>query len=397
MFSKQAVRLMILLSMMSFASLLSNVFVNIFLWKITSDMRSLAIYNLTLYAACALTIPVFGWVMKRYSAMLVFRLSILFSIAYFSCIILCAGRIEQILYLLGTLSGIGTASNVNSSNQLTVRFTQPENRSRFLSYSNVLNSAASMVCPLISGVLIMLFDDLYGYYVLFGISIALYLASFVLCSWFEEQHAARPFRFFYTWRTCSPLLRRVNLTQFIIGLRDGIFDFLINVLIFDIVKNEGLFGAATSFSRLIIVIFYWAAGRWVHKDNLYKHLRYSMWLMWAAPIPLFVLANTPGMIAQTIMNAIAAPIVAITLNSLNFNSIERASRNDDLEESLALKEVCLNTGKATGVAIFLVMQSYLTTGWIYAILLILNLCYVASYYIYRGAERKVGAAEAGAV
>lgn len=388
MFNKQATHLIMISMMLNFASLLSSVFLNIFLWRITSDIIYIAQYNLVLYMVYTIFFPLCAYVLKKRSVILVLRISIVLQILYFTCIILSGERAADYIYIFGVITGISGAANANSINQLTVRFTDTENRSKFLSVSGTLNSIAAMISPMLSGMIIILFQELTGYYVIFTISIVLYIISFAMSSWFGEKTLSREFHFFKTFFSCPQAMIGVNATQFIIGVRDGIFGFLINILVFDIVQTESVFGAATSFSKFIVVLAYWAGSRWVNKNNLFKHLRYSMWLMFAAPIPLFILANQLGVISQMILDSIAAPLVAITLNSLIFNNVESSIKNDNLEELLAVREVWLDFGKVVGVVGFLLLYPMLSQMWIFIIVMVTNLCYVGSYHIFKLVERK---------
>lgn len=387
-FSKKAIQLMTISMVLNFATLLSNVFVNIFLWRITSDMLAIARYNLVMYLALAAVFPVFSYLSKTYSVTLVFRTSIVFQILYFMSIIFSGENAADFIYLLGVLTGVGSAASANSTNQLTVQFTSPDNRSQFISISGTLNSVAAMVSPLIAGGIITLFQELKGYYVIFGISVVLYAAAFGMSSWFTEKKQVREFHFCRIFLHCTKAMKWVNVTQVLIGIRDGIFGFLIQILIFDIVQTEGVFGAATAASKLLVVLSYLAGSRLINRLNLYKHLKYSMWLMFAAPIPLFLVQHQVSVVLQMIMDAVASALVAITLNSLMYNSIETSVCRDNLEELLAVKEVWLNIGKCVGVAGFICLYSYLSMQWIFVIVLITNLCYVASYYIYRYMDKK---------
>lgn len=374
---------MIISVVLNLASLLSGVFVNIFLWKITSDMLSIAKYNLVMYLTLTLVFPLFSYLSKKHSATLVFRISIIFQILYYVSIIFAGERAGDFIYLLGILTGIGAAANANSTNQLTVQYTEPDNRSQFLSVSGTLNSIAAMVSPLIAGGIITISDELIGYYVVFGMSMILYIVAFGMSIWFSEKSPSGEFHFLNDFLHCPGPMKWVNATQVLIGVRDGVFDFLINILIFDIVQTESVFGAATSASKLIVVLSYLCGSRFINRSNLYKHLRYSMWLMFAAPIPLFLFSHQVSVVLQMTMNAIAAPLVAITLNSLMYNKIESVKRVDNLEELLAVKEVWLNTGKSAGAAGFICLYPLISRQGILAVLLITNLCYVFSYYIYR--------------
>lgn len=382
-FNKKVNQLITISLIINLASLLSGLFINIFLLKITSDVMSIVKYNLIMYLTITLFFPLLSYISKKYSVTLVFRISIIFQILYYASIILSGNSVSDYIYIFGILAGIGNAANANSINQLTVQLTDTNNRSGFLSISGTLNSIAAMISPVLSGVIITLFNKLVGYYVIFAISMLLYIIAFGMSAWFREKIPAREFHFLKVIRTYNKKMLGVNITQFFIGIRDGIFGFLINIIVFDIVQKESIFGATTAFSKLIVVITYWLGSRYIRKNNIFIHFKYSAWLMFAAPIPLFFFTSQWSVVAQIVMDSIASPIVAITLNSLMYNKIESIVEKDNLEELLAVKEVWLNIGKVIGVAGFMLLYPVLNTISIYIIVLVTNTCYILSYFIYK--------------
>lgn len=386
---KKAKQLIIISFVINTGTLLSGSFVSIFLWKITESIQSVARYNLVLFAIYAVVFPVFSWVSKRYSVTLVLRISLVFQILYFGSIIFMGQQAAGYLWLLSILSGIAAAANANSQNQLTIENTQPENRSIFVSYSGMLNSIAAMFSPLLSGFIIVLFPDMLGYYVMFFGSMALFIVAFFLVNWFSGKGSSASFTFFRSFYRSTKQLPGFYAGQFTVGVRDGIFGFLISILLFDVIQTESLFGAASALFKLVAIVCYFFGVRFIRRSNLWVHLRYSMWIMFAAPIPLFLFQNQFGVIGQMGLDAVASPLVAITLNSLIMNIIEgSAKQHNNLEELLAVKEVWLHLGKVAGVLMFILLEPVISRPAMYIIMLVTNLCYVFSYVMYKQIDIK---------
>lgn len=383
MFNKKAKQLIILTIITTLASLLSSVFVNTFFFKVTSDLMPIATYNLCLCAASAVAFPLFGAVTKKIGSANVQRIGILLQIIYLGFIILMGSNVSRTVVLCGILSGIATSALAIAGSKLTIEYTDSGCRSAYLSASGTLTSFVSVISPIISGFIIARFVGLKGYYITFLLSLVLYAIAFILTVWFNEKPKKSRFGFLKMIKMRNTTFALLNFGQFAVGVRDGIFGFLISIMMFEIVKSEGVYGLTTSFAKLIVVGAYFLGVKFINPKNLFKWLRPSMWLMFAAPIPLFLLQNQLGLTSQIIMDSIASPLVAITLNSLIYNKLETIGKNGKTEEAIAVQQVWLNFGKVTGIASFMLLYPLLNYSAVLVIVLITNLCYVLSYFLFK--------------
>lgn len=383
MFNKKAKQLIVMSIITTLASLLSNVFVNTFFLRVTSDLMPIATYNLCLCASSAVAFPLFGAATKKIGSANVQRAGILLQIMYLGFILLMGDNVSQMVVICGILSGVATSSMAIAGNKLTIEYTNTNCRSAYLSVSGTFTSIVSVVSPLISGFIIARFAGLKGYYITFLLSLVLYVIAFILTIWFNEKPKKSRFEFFQMLKLRNKTFALLNVGQFAVGVRDGIFGFLISIMMFEIVKSEGIYGITTSFAKLIVVAAYFLGVKFINPKNLFKWLRPSMWLMFAAPIPLFLLQNQLGLTAQIIMDSIASPLVAITLNSLIYNKLEKIGQNGKTEEAIAVQQVWLNFGKVAGIAGFMVLYPLLNYAAVLLIVLITNLCYVLSYFLFK--------------
>ena len=393
MMNHQAKQLIIVSMISSLAASLSGVFVNTFLLRVNDDMIPIAAFNLAVYASAALFFPIFGACSKRLGAPWIQRFSILFQMAYLASLLLFGHNIGSGILLCGSLSGVSSAASGISGSLLTIAYTKSKDRNIYVSISGTLTSVLAVVSPLLSGFVIAGFDGLTGYYVTFGISLALYVVCLLLSFWFRLPPSASSFgfrrAFFHPGRASSLF----NLIWTIIGVREGLFGFLISVMMFHIVKGERLFGLATAISKLIIVLTFLLCAKLIHYDGLLKSLRWSSWLMFLAPVPLFLFQNEYGLAAQLLLDAVASPIVAVGVNSQTYNLLERLSGGSRTEEAISVQSVWQNLGRALGAGGFMLLYPILSYPAILALALVTNLSYVASYFLFRRIETTLKAAQ----
>lgn len=392
MINSQARRLIVVSMISALASSLSGIFVNTFLIRVNDDMIPIAAFNLSVYASAALSFPLFGACSKRFGAPGLQRLGILFQMSYLGGLLLFGRNIGHGIYLCGAMSGLSTAAGGIAGSCLTIAYTRSRDRSVFVSVSGTLTSVIAVISPLLSGFVIAGFEGLTGYYVTFGISLGLYVICLLLSFWFRLPPSAAAFDFRKAFFHPSRASSLFNTIWTIIGVREGLFGFLVSVMMFHIVKGEQLYGAATAVSKLIIVLTFFLCGKLIHYDGLLKSLRWSSWLMFLAPIPLFLFQNEYGLAAQLLLDAVASPIVAVGVNSQTYNLLEQLSRGNREEEAISVQSVWQNLGRAVGAGGFILLYSILSYPALLALALVINLCYVISYYLFRRIETTLNTA-----
>ncbi|GAE91188.1 membrane protein [Gracilibacillus boraciitolerans JCM 21714] len=153
------------------ATLSSNTFVNIFLWKQSGEYIDIAIYNLFIYILQPIAFVIAGKFAKKVDRTLIIRIGISFLSVFYVTVLIAGGdKASQFPYLLGSILGIGYGFYWLAFNVLTFEVTEPESRVYFNGILGTLQSFGGMVGPFFAGYIISKLDNFQGYSIIFFIS-----------------------------------------------------------------------------------------------------------------------------------------------------------------------------------------------------------------------------------
>src|SRR5690625_2035468 len=241
---KDLILLLVIGGLYSLGIFLSNTFVNVFLWRQTSDFLTIAIYNLAIFIFQPITFVVAGKLAKKMDRIIVLRLGVIFLSIFFLTVLIIGDKAAKYNFLLGCLLGIGYGFYWLAFNVLTFEITEPETRDFFNGFMGGLESLGGMIGPVLAGFIIAKLTTNVGYTTVFSISFSLFILA-VICSFFLHRSKStgkyglltviHEIKENHNWRSVI----NANLFQ---GMREGIFVFVVTIWIFIITKSEFALG-----------------------------------------------------------------------------------------------------------------------------------------------------------
>ncbi|PKR78999.1 MFS transporter [Halalkalibacillus sediminis] len=334
---------------------LSNIFVNVFLWKQTESLLLVSLYNLTIYATQVATFVLSGNWVKRIDRVLILRYGILM-IAVFFMLVLSFGTAASSYYiLLGIVLGCGYGLFWLSFNVLTFEVTEPYTRDFFNGSFGALQSLSGMIGPITAGWLITVLEGYQGYLTIFFISFLLFSCA-VVCSMFMTRRNVDGRISFshviYETKRNKQWLLLIS-AHFFQGLREGIFLFLIGLIVFLVTQSEMTLGiynmlyAAASF-----VVYQWIYKRFrsSHRPTmiLISSLILFFSLFWfinsSTSIEFFIFAIVLG---------VTFPLFYAPLMSVSYDIIGQAHLAKEYRiEYIIMRDVFLNLGRVVSLLLF---------------------------------------------
>src|SRR5690625_4090827 len=162
---------------------LSNIFVNIFLWKQSGEISVLTIYNVSIYLTQTISYIIIGKYVKKIDRVIILRVGILIISIFFMTVLLLGDQASNYHFILGVILGAGYGLFWLAYNILVFEVTEPNTRDFFNSMFGVLQSFSGMIGPLFSGAIITVLTGNKGYLTIFFISFLLFFIA-VICSSF---------------------------------------------------------------------------------------------------------------------------------------------------------------------------------------------------------------------
>ncbi|MDG0811755.1 MFS transporter [Cohnella rhizosphaerae] len=289
---RQAVLLLAVNALFTCGNALSATFVNIYIWKIKHDYALLGWFAVVHQLAMSLTFWLAGKWVKEGNKMNALRGGVIAAAAFYGLVLAFGTRAADAVPVLGLVQGVSSGLFWLSFNVVYFEITGPDNRDRFNGWAGLLGSLAGMLAPWLSGLLIASSGGNAGYRLIFGISLAIFVAGAAITFGLHKREPSGR----YDWRIgLGGLLRKGNPWRAIAGamvaqgLREGIFGFVIALLVYTSTGSEMKLGSFSLYTSAAAFLSFWVAGR-----LLKPRLRFWGMLIGAAMMTLFIVPLLGG-------------------------------------------------------------------------------------------------------
>jgi YQGE family putative transporter len=344
------------------ANALSSTFVNVYLWKLKNDLTMIGWFAVVHQIVMALTFWLAGKWVKEGNKLGALRLGIAVAAVFYALVLLLGPQAVRYIPLLGCVQGISSGLFWLAFNIFYFEATAPDSRDRFNGRAGLLGSGSNMIAPWLSGIVIARLGGTVGYRLIFAISLGIFVAG-VLLSFFLKR---RPKLGRYDWslglrklREKNNPWRTVSLAMIAQGLREGIFGFMVMLLVYIATGSELRLGNFSLITSAVGLVSFWFIGR------MYKPV-YRKWGMFAgalmislAVVPLFWKVDYFTLLVFGIATSMFMPLYSIPVVSFVFDMIGRDKASAERRvESVIFRELGLNLGRFAGTIVFIAVVSY---------------------------------------
>src|SRR5579875_2695753 len=337
---------------------LSNTFVNIFVWKVDKSYSAIALYNLCVYAVMPIAFILACFVSKRLHTGWALRIGIFFHAGFYAVTLFIGERAAAVPYLLGMLMGLSAGFYWFAFNTLSLQYTERGERDRFFGLNGVLSAVSGMVAPPAAGYLITAedrFGGLSGYHIIFGVSFILFaLATLVSFKLYATPLDAR-LRLGRAFRALRKRpWRMVIVGCAVYGLREGVFIFLIGLLLYIATGSELRLGEFLFLQSVLSFVSFFLVGRYTKPHNRLKVLGMGACGMAGAALLFLLPISAKSIVWYGCVVAIALPLFLTPLQGFIFDGITSVEHEEKAHaEHVIVREIFGNAGRVTGIGIFL--------------------------------------------
>ncbi len=386
--SKEFLTFMQMHGLFQFASNLSGMFISMFLLKSGSSVLVVGLYYLLAYFFEGTMVWMMGSIMGRVKATTVSRLGLVFFTASYIILLLFRDNAGMVFPLVAFLSALGSSFYWMPYHLYSVDYTNTQNRQLSMSLMGVVANMIILLTPPISGFIIFSMAGMSGYITVFVVSVLTFLsAALVTRSMPSHVHGSKENSVVKVlrahWRDVT--FSSIWWSHFFYGIRDGLFLYYLNLLIFTTTSNELIIGLNTTGRGILIMIVYTLIAKY-NNDFLRK---------WASLfIGLFMIVLTLGTtLVYSAVTIILLSLIEAGLQIYNGNALQYCSYTvaDYLNKKdgqtynagvLGIRAMGLNYGRVAGMLLFILMPpDFGSPALIMLILSVLSL--PASYFIAR--------------
>lgn len=358
--NNQSILLLAVCGLFMLSGALSGTFLNVYLWKAKQDFVMIGWFTLTQQLAIGFTSWIVGKWVKERDKMITLRVGIII-LGLFYLVVLWSG-VHMIHYIipLGLLFGIGFGMFWLAFNVVYFEVTDADTRDRFNAWVGILSSFIGLFGPWISGWVISNSRGESGYQLVFMISLGIYGISVVLSFWLKKRKTSGT----YSWSEPVRQLkkestwRRVVPASAIHGVREGVFAFLIHLLIYISTSAEWKIGQYTLVTSVVSLVSFWIAGKWLKPKFRYIGMLIGSVFLTAVIGPLLWEVNYFTLIILGIGTSLFMPLYIIPLISSVFDLIGTSSHNVEKRvELIVLRELSITGGRIAGIVLFIIVLS----------------------------------------
>lgn len=358
----QAALLLIVQALYGVANALSGTFVPVYLWKASQSYMLIGWFTLGQYVMSGLTFYIVGKWVKEHNKMNSLRIGIVLS-GLFYCAVLLLGQQAKFYFVpLGILNGIALGFFWLAFNVVYFEVTDPENRDRYNGWAGLLGSAAGIIAPWVSGLLITSLQGERGYRIIFTISLVIFAVSGVLSFWLKKRKTEGIYNWKHGWeqlRQKGNPWRRMLPAIAAQGVREGVFMFLVGLTVYVATQNESKLGTFSLITSFVALVSFWIVGKLLKKKNRKIVMFIGVIMIAVVILPLFWKVSYMTLLLFGIGTSLFMPMYIIPMTSRVFDLIGQSEESArEREEFIVLREAGLTIGRIIGLSSYLIVLPF---------------------------------------
>ena len=355
---------------------LVSVYITTLLMRVSGDGDIVKWFNIITYLFTGMMMPIAVTVMRKRNTNLVTRIGILGFIALYTTLLLTMNYADRMMPVLGVLNGASNAFYWLTYSSYVSAFTVDNKRDVALAFIGFVNGIITLTMPALSGFVIEQIGGVLGYMVAFGLAFLVAVTTILLSLRLPKhvnpagkketntyyKKALREILHNSCWR-CGMMAEAMR------GVREGTFNFLLNILLFEVISSETLTGFNTLLTGLGTIISFWVIGRVVKPGNRVKAMLAATITLLAASVLPALSLNPVSLILFSFINAFFTQFLLNSSSSIFFLLVQQKAAPNARAEYFSIRELMLGFGRSAGILILLAFPK-VQLGYVIAIVVL---------------------------
>jgi len=371
--------------------LLSNTFVNVFLWRQTNEYLPIATYNLAIFIIQPITFIIAGKLTKKIDRVNILRLGIVFLCLFFVTVLFLGDRAATYNVVLGCLLGIGYGLYWLAFNVLTFEITEPDTRDFFNGFMGALESLGGMIAPVVAGAIIAKLTTNIGYMTVFSISLALFVCAVISSFFLEQRKADGPYELKNVIKQLfvNRRWRYVVLANLFQGIREGLFIFVITIWVFIVTNSEFALGVFYLILNVISLLGYFFVSKFILPSYRITTIFIGSILVSLSILILFFHLHYALFLVYAFVIGLGFPLLQVPYTSIVYDVVGTSKYAKEWRvEYIVVLELFVNIGRICSIALFIVTIMLVGEQSIRYLLLITSQAYLFVFYFMRKLYQK---------
>lgn len=343
---------------------LQTTFMNVLLMRVTGGSDTAMIFNIiaTLVAGMALILSV--PLAKRTSSTFPLRLGIVMYLLMYVVFFVMFNHVDTAMPIMAVFSGIGNGCYFYAYNISIGGYLKDGTRDKGLGLLSTGQGIASLAVPFIAGWVISSFEGLTGYLVVFGMGLAVSVATVIISLGLIKLPKDDP----YTHYKKALKITFTDLpmtgwffSTFFRGVRLGTMMFFLNLLLYEVAESEFIIGFSNLLSGTLAILGAMVYGRTVTGKSRFKSMYLSTTILAAGALMLRLPGAVP-VILFAMLNSFFGGFLNNPAGSIFYATVELPAHAGYKGEFNGIREMTLSTGKALGIAFTMYFADLLSPG-----------------------------------
>nr|WP_150275242.1 MFS transporter [Paenibacillus tepidiphilus] len=339
------------------ANALAGTFLNVYLWKSRQDFVMIGWFAVSQQLAVGLSFWLGGKWVKERGKMNALRLGIAVSGFFYLLVLWLGTDAAYYIWPLGCTLGISTGLFWLAFNTLYFEITDAKNRDFFNGWMGLLGSFTGIAGPWVSGRIITWLQGARGYRTVFTLALCIYGLAAVLSFFLKKRKSGSAYIWLEPWRELrrkeSPW-RTAAVALMFEGMREGVFSFLIGLLVYIATREESKLGQFALLTSAVSLVSYYVAGKYFKSRFRSQGMLAGGLLLVAVIVPLLWKVSFGTLLVMGIGTSLFLPLYVLPITSVSFDLMGRdADSVDKRVELVVLRELSLMCGRLAGMFIFI--------------------------------------------
>ncbi|TVX92121.1 MFS transporter [Paenibacillus agilis] len=353
-------------SLFALANACSGTYVNIYLWKIKPDYALIGWFALVQQLSLGAVFLLGGKWVKEKNKMIWLRAGMVLSGAFYTLVLVLGEYSIHCVELLGIVLGSSLGCFWLAYNVIYFEVTNAYTRDSYNGGAGIVASSCTMIAPWLSGLVITAYGPT-GYKMMFSVSLFIFACGILLSFKLSKRPPGASFDWtvpLHAWRDKNSPWRAAFFAMMAQGLRDGVYMFLIGLLVYIATSNElklGTYTMLTSFASLVVfyVVGKWLSGVWRAKTMLIGTI-----CMGAAVVPLLFGVNYISLLLYGLIMSSFSPLFIVPMTSSIFDLMGRDDEAaSNRVELTVLRECGLCLGRILSITMFIGVVWWSEQSW----------------------------------
>jgi MFS transporter, YQGE family, putative transporter len=350
---KESKMLLLISVIFTLAMGLSGIFINVFFFKETKSFIVVVIYNLMHYIFTPLSFIGAGWLSKKKNGIWSLRIGLVIFAIFFGLMLLIGSKGIFYICVLGIIFGIGAGFYWLAFHTLSFDYTTTNNRDTFNGYNGSCASISGAVAPISAGFLISSFQGFRGYYIVFGITLCLFVLLILISLFLKCQNYGSRLEYKSIFKGNSIEWNNIRIGTALWGFKDVVIAFILNILIIKTTGSEMSLGEFSLIAAVISSSSFILVQKIIKPNKRITSLFFGSVFSFMAIFGLFFKVTYSTLLIYTIMDAFFLPFYIIQLSSATFNVIDKSHKEELRVEYIINKELALNFGRLISALILI--------------------------------------------